>query len=91
VEQHQARYEGTQGGAVHPALTPRQQEGNWLPFTSAVQETMSSEYNIRKRSEAIAYLKMRGKHLLTTKFMPTDSAHTDVAKTMEEYKKEEKK
>jgi len=52
---------------------------------------MSSEYNIRKRSEAIAYLKMRGKHLLTTKFMPTDSAHTDVAKTMEEYKKEEKK
>jgi len=40
MEQHQARYEGTQRGAVHPALTPRQQEGNWLPFTSAVQETI---------------------------------------------------
>jgi len=47
---------------------------------------MSSEYNVRKRSEAIAYLKMRGKHLLTTNFMPTDSAHTDIAKTIEEFK-----
>jgi hypothetical protein len=47
-----------------------------------------SEYNIRKRSEAIAYLKMRGKHLLSTTFTPTDSAHTDVLKTMEDYKKE---
>ena len=49
---------------------------------------MSSEYNIRKRAEAVAYLKSRGKHLLTTSFVPTDSAHTDVAKTIEEYKKE---
>ena len=49
---------------------------------------MSSEYNIRKRSEAVAYLKMRGKHLLSTNYVPTDSAHTDVAKTIEEYKKE---
>jgi len=49
---------------------------------------MSSEYNKRKRNEAIEYLKSRGKHLLTTKYVPTDSAHTDVAKTMEEYKKE---
>jgi hypothetical protein len=49
---------------------------------------MSSEYNIRKRAEAVAYLKMRGKHLLTTAYVPTDSAHTDVAKTIEEYKKE---
>ena len=47
---------------------------------------MSSEYNIRKRSEAIAYLKMRGKHLLTSKYVPTDAAHTDVKKTMEEFK-----
>ena len=48
MEQHQTRYEGTQGGAVHPALTPRQQKGNWLPFTSAVQETMSiKEYAIK--------------------------------------------
>ena len=47
-----------------------------------------SEYNIRKRSEAVAYLKMRGKHLLTTNYVPTDAAHTDVKKTMEEYKKE---
>jgi hypothetical protein len=50
-----------------------------------------SEYNIRKRAEAVAYLKSRGKHLLTTKYIPTDSAHTDVAKTIEEYKKEEGK
>ena len=47
---------------------------------------MSSEYNIRKRAEAIAYLKMRGKHLLSTSYVPTDSAHTDVSKTMEEFK-----
>jgi hypothetical protein len=49
---------------------------------------VSSEYNKRKRNEAIEYLKSRGKHLLTTKYVPTDSAHTDVAKTIEEYKKE---
>ena len=45
-----------------------------------------SEYNIRKRSEAVAYLKMRGKHLLSTSFTPTNAANTDVAKTMEAYK-----
>ena len=49
---------------------------------------MSSEYNIRKRAEAVAYLKSRGKHLLTTLFVPTDSAHTNVKETMEAYKKE---
>ena len=47
-----------------------------------------SEYNIRKRAEAVAYLKSRGKHLLTTNYVPTDSAHTDVAKTIEEFKNE---
>jgi len=47
-----------------------------------------SEYNIRKRAEAVAYLKSRGKHLLTTNFLPTNAANTDVAKTMEAYKKE---
>jgi hypothetical protein len=47
---------------------------------------MSSEYNIRKRAEAVAYLKSRGKHLLSTLFVPSDSAHTDVAKTIEEFK-----
>ena len=50
-----------------------------------------SEYNVRKRAEAVAYLKSRGKHLLTTNFVPTDSAHTDVAKTMEEFKNETNK
>lgn len=50
-----------------------------------------SEYNIRKRAEAVAYLKSRGKHLLSTSYVPTDSAHTDVAKTMEEYKNETNK
>jgi len=50
-----------------------------------------SEYNIRKRAEAVAYLKMRGKHLLSTAYVPTDSAHTDVAKTMEEFKHETNK
>lgn len=49
---------------------------------------MSSEYNIRKRAEAVAYLKSRGKHLLTSKYIPTDSAHTNVKETMEAYKKE---
>ena len=49
---------------------------------------MSSEYNIRKRSEAVAYLKMRGKHLLTTNFLPTNAANTDIRKTMEEFKHE---
>ena len=47
-----------------------------------------SEYNIRKRSEAIAYLKMRGKHLLTSKYVPTDAAHTDVKETMARYVEE---
>jgi len=47
-----------------------------------------SEYNIRKRSEAIAYLKSRGKHLLTTLFVPTDSAHTNVKETMARYVEE---
>jgi len=49
---------------------------------------MSSEYNKRKREAAIQYLKDRSKHLLTSKYVPTNSSNTDVAKTMEEYKKE---
>jgi hypothetical protein len=47
---------------------------------------MSSEYNKRKRNEAIEYLKSRGKHLLSTSFTPTNAANTNVAKTFEEYK-----
>ena len=47
-----------------------------------------SEYNIRKRSEAVAYLKSRGKHLLTSKYIPSDSAHTDVKETMSRYLEE---
>ena len=47
-----------------------------------------SEYNLRKRAEAVAYLKMRGKHLLTSKYIPTDSAHTDVLATMKRYVEE---
>ena len=49
-----------------------------------------SEYNLRKRAEAVAYLKSRGKHLLTTNFTPTDSAHTDVLTTMKKYVEEMK-
>ena len=49
-----------------------------------------SECNIRKRSEAVAYLKSRGKHLLTTNFTPTDSAHTNVKETMSRYVEEMK-
>ena len=49
-----------------------------------------SEYNLRKRAEAVAYLKSRGKHLLTTNFTPTDSAHTNVAETMKKYVEEMK-
>lgn len=47
-----------------------------------------SEYNIRKRAEAVAYLKSRGKHLLSTSYVPTDSAHTNVAETMSRYVEE---
>jgi len=49
---------------------------------------MSSEYNLRKRAEAIEYLKSRGKHLLTSKYIPTDSAHTNVKETMKRYVEE---
>lgn len=49
-----------------------------------------SEYNLRKRAEAVAYLKSRGKHLLTTNFTPTDSAHTNVKETMSRYLEEMK-
>ena len=49
-----------------------------------------SEYNIRKRAEAVAYLKMRGKHLLSTAYVPTDSAHTNVKETMKRYVEEMK-
>jgi hypothetical protein len=50
-----------------------------------------SEYNVRKRSEAVAYLKSRGKHLLSTNFVPTDSAHTSVKETMARYVEETKR
>jgi hypothetical protein len=52
---------------------------------------MSSEYNKRKRNEAIEYLKSRGKHLLSTTFTPTNAANTNVAKTIEEFKHETNK
>ena len=51
---------------------------------------MSSEYNKRKREAAIQYLKDRSKHLLTTGYVPTDSAHTNVAETMSRYLEEVK-
>jgi len=56
MEQHQTRYEGTQGSAVHPALTPRQQERYGVSITSAVQETMNiKEYAVlHKVSESTA-------------------------------------
>ena len=49
---------------------------------------MSSEYNKRKREAAIQYLKDRNKHLLTTGYVPTDSAHTNVLETMKKYAEE---
>ena len=49
---------------------------------------MSSEYNKRKREAAIQYLKYRSKHLLTSKYIPSDSAHTDVKETMSRYLEE---
>jgi hypothetical protein len=49
---------------------------------------MSSEYNKRKREAAIQYLKDRSKHLLTTGYVPTDSAHTNVSETMKKYVEE---
>jgi hypothetical protein len=51
---------------------------------------MSSEYNKRKREAAIHYLKDRSKHLLTTGYVPTDSAHTNVLETMKKYAEEMK-
>lgn len=55
---------------------------------SIIRRCKVSEYNVRKRAEAVVYLKMRGKHLLSTTFTPTSSTHTDVKKTMEEFKNE---
>jgi hypothetical protein len=51
---------------------------------------VSSEYNKRKREAAIQYLKDRNKHLLTTGYVPTDSAHTNVLETMKKYVEEMK-
>ena len=51
---------------------------------------MSSEYNKRKREEDVLYLKDRNKHLLTTNYVPTDSAHTNVKETMSRYLEEMK-
>lgn len=51
---------------------------------------MSSEYNKRKREAAIQYLKDRNKHLLTTGYVPTNSAHTNVSATMKKYVEEMK-
>jgi len=51
---------------------------------------VSSEYNKRKREAAIQYLKDRNKHLLTSKYIPTNSAHTDVLATMKRYVEEMK-
>jgi len=51
---------------------------------------MSSEYNKRKREAAIQYLKDRSKHLLTSKYIPTNSAHTNVSETMKRYVEEMK-
>ena len=44
-----------------------------------------TDANQKKRTAAIAYLRERGKYILDSKFVPTSSAHTDVAKTMREF------
>ena len=49
-------------------------------------QTISS--NEKKRADALIYLRERGKYLLDSKFTPTPSTHTDVAKTIREYLEE---
>ena len=46
--------------------------------------------NEKKRADALIYLRERGKYLLDSKFTPTPSTHTDVAKTIREYLEEVK-
>ena len=51
-------------------------------------QTISS--NEKKCADALIYLRGRGKYLLDSKFTPTPSTHTDVAKTIREYLEEVK-
>jgi len=44
--------------------------------------------NEEKRVNALIYLRERGKYLLASKFTPTPSTRTDVAKTIREYLEE---
>jgi len=46
--------------------------------------------NEEKRVNALIYLRERGKYLLASKFTPTPSTRTDVAKTIREYLEEVK-
>jgi len=77
MEQHQTRYEGTQGGAVHPALTSNQQEGNGLPLSPAVQKTMKEVTYLKSKSKKKG--KNNGQWILLSLIGPLE---TDRAKTM---------
>ena len=47
---------------------------------------MTTEYNQKKRAEAVAYLKTRDKYLLDKNtFIPTSAVATDVGKTIEDF------
>jgi hypothetical protein len=47
-----------------------------------------SPYNQEARAKALAYLKERGIYVMDGKFVPTDAASTDVAKTMAKYRQQ---
>ena len=42
-----------------------------------------TEYNQKKRAESIEYLRSRNKYVIESKFTPTPSVATDIAKTIE--------
>ena len=47
---------------------------------------MTTEYNQKKRAEAVVYLKTRDKYLLDKNtFIPTSAVATDVGKTIEDF------
>jgi len=41
-----------------------------------------TEYNQKKRAEAIEYLRSRNKYVIESKFTPTPPVSTDVSKTI---------
>jgi hypothetical protein len=46
-----------------------------------------TEYNQKKRAESIEYLRSRNKYVIESDFVPTPAVATNVAKTIEDFKR----